>query len=94
MVHKVGFRALVRVGFGMVAAGSALGAFSPGVPALLVTRLLEGAGFLLTVLPAPGLLRRQVSHPPTLARALGWWGAYMPLGTALALLAGARYRQQ
>src|SRR5690606_24325262 len=48
-----------------------------------------GLGFLLAVLPAPGLLRQRVAHGPTLSRALGWWGAYMPLGTSIALLLGA-----
>jgi predicted MFS family arabinose efflux permease len=56
---------------------------------LLASRAVEGLGFLLAVLPAPGLLRQRVLHAPTLSRVLGWWGAYMPLGTAVALLLGS-----
>jgi hypothetical protein len=47
--------------------------------------VVEGAGFLLAVLPAPGLLRLHLADPLRLSRALGWWGTYMPMGTALAL---------
>ncbi len=86
---RLGPRRVMLAGLLLLAGGSAAGAFAPGVPVLLATRVLEGQGFLLAVLPAPALLRLCVQHPPTLARALGWWGAYMPLGTALALLGGA-----
>lgn len=86
---RLGPRRVMLAGLLLLAAGSALGAIATDVPMLLGTRALEGLGFLLAVLPAPALLRQCVQHPPTLARALGWWGAYMPLGTSLALLVGA-----
>lgn len=86
---RLGPRRVMLAGLLLLALGSALGALSPGVGMLLATRVLEGLGFLLAVLPAPGLLRQRVHQPQTLSRALGWWGAYMPLGTALALLVGA-----
>jgi CP family cyanate transporter-like MFS transporter len=38
-------------------------------------------------MPAPGLIRRLVA-PGRLSARLGWWGTFMPLGTALALLGG------
>lgn len=88
MADRLGLRRVMLAGLALLAAGSALGALSPDVETLLATRVLEGMGFLLAVLPAPGLLRQRVDHAPTLARALGWWGAYMPLGTAIALLLG------
>lgn len=89
MADQLGPRRVMLTGLGMLAMGSALGGLSSGVHGLLATRVLEGLGFLLAVLPAPGLLRQRVGDPKTLARALGWWGAYMPLGTATALLCGA-----
>ncbi|WP_439517781.1 MFS transporter [Hydrogenophaga sp.] len=88
MADRLGPRRVMLAGLGLLALGSVLGALSPDVETLLATRVLEGMGFLLAVLPAPGLLRQRVEHGPTLARSLGWWGAYMPLGTALALLLG------
>ncbi|QHE77582.1 MFS transporter [Hydrogenophaga sp. PBL-H3] len=89
MADRWGPRRVMLVGLLLLALGSALGAVAPGTDVLLVSRVVEGMGFLLAVLPAPGLLRQRVLHAPTLSRALGWWGAYMPLGTALALLFGA-----
>ena len=89
LADRVGPRRVMQVGLLLLAAGSALGAFAPSVTGLLASRVIEGLGFLLTVLPAPGLLRQRVLHPPTLSRALGWWGAYMPVGTSIALLLGA-----
>jgi MFS transporter, CP family, cyanate transporter len=58
--------------------------------ALLALRALEGLGFLLASLPAPGLIRRLVA-PERLNTMLGLWGAYMPFGTAAALLVGPAF---
>ena len=54
---------------------------------LLVLRAVEGIGFLLAVMPGPGLIRA-LTPPGADKAALGLWGAYMPLGVALALLLG------
>ena len=88
LADRLGPRRVMLAGLLVLAAGSGLGALAPDVPTLLVTRVIEGMGFLLAVLPAPGMLRGHVKDPATLSRALGWWGTYMPLGTALALLLG------
>lgn len=88
MADRLGPRRVMLAGLMLLAIGSALGALASNVQILLATRVVEGMGFLLAVLPAPGLLRQRVHHAPTLSRSLGWWGAYMPLGTSLALLLG------
>ncbi|WP_416546610.1 CynX/NimT family MFS transporter [Limnohabitans sp. DCL3] len=79
-------RSMVR-GLCLLAIASGLGAFANSVSALLALRALEGLGFLLVALPAPALIRRLVP-PAQLPGMLGVWGAYMPTGTALALLIG------
>ena len=79
-------RSMVR-GLWLLALASALGAAAPSVPWLLLSRALEGVGLLLVALPAPALIRRLVPAQQ-LPGMLGVWGAYMPTGTALALLAG------
>jgi predicted MFS family arabinose efflux permease len=79
-------RSMVR-GLCLLALASGLGAFATSTAALLVLRAIEGLGFLLVALPAPALIRRLVP-PAQLPGMLGVWGAYMPTGTALALLAG------
>jgi CP family cyanate transporter-like MFS transporter len=79
-------RSMVR-GLCLLALASGWGAFATSISALLALRALEGLGFLLVALPAPALIRRFVP-PAQLPGMLGVWGAYMPTGTALALLAG------
>lgn len=79
-------RSMLR-GLWLLALASAVGGLSTSVTVLLLCRALEGLGLLLVALPAPALIRRLVS-PEELAGMLGMWGAYMPTGTALALLVG------
>lgn len=83
----LGARRTMVAGLAVLAAASLAGGFARDAGTLLGLRALEGLGFLLAALPAPGLLRRLVA-PSQLNHMLGMWGAYMPLATALALLAG------
>lgn len=69
------------------AAGSLAGAVASPVAWLLAWRAVEGLGFLLAVMPGPGLVRRLAPAGADKA-AMGLWGAYMPVGVALALLLG------
>jgi MFS family permease len=87
VVQRVGLKRSMVSGLCVLALASALGAMAPNVFWLLATRVLEGLGFLWVVLPAPALVRRLVP-PEKLSGMLGMWGAYMPLGASLALLAG------
>ena len=88
LADRQGPRRVMLWGLCVLAAGSLMGAWAPDVGTLLLSRVVEGCGFLLAVLPAPGLVRLHVTSPAALSRALGWWGTYMPMGTALALLLG------
>jgi CP family cyanate transporter-like MFS transporter len=87
VADTLGARRSMLVGLVLLALASALGALSTGVPLMLVLRAVEGFGFLMVVLPAPGLIRRLVA-PGRMAVMMGVWGTYMPLGAALALLVG------
>jgi predicted MFS family arabinose efflux permease len=86
-VQRVGLRRSMVWGLLVLALASAVGGAAPGIHWLLASRVFEGLGFLWVVLPAPALVRRLVS-PDRVSRMMGVWGAYMPLGAALALLAG------
>lgn len=79
-------RSMVR-GLLLLALASGVGGLAGSALVLLACRAVEGLGLLLVVLPAPALIRRMVPGPQ-LAGMLGVWGAYMPTGTALALLLG------
>ncbi len=83
----IGLRRSMLVGLTVLSLSSALGAAADGPQMLLLLRGCEGFGFLLTVTPAPGLIRR-LTPPGQMQTALGLWGTYMPLGTAIALLTG------
>jgi MFS family permease len=83
----IGLRRSVLAGHALLAVASFAGAWARHPSDLLLLRAVEGIGFLLVVLPTPGLIRQLVPRD-RLARALGLWGAYMPAGTALALLSG------
>ena len=77
----------MTLGLVLLALVSALGGLTQGVAPLMLLRAAEGFGFLLVVLPAPGLVRSLVA-PQRVSAMIGLWGAYMPLATALALLFG------
>ena len=82
-----GLKRSMLSGLFILGLASAMGAMAQSVQALMVWRTLEGLGFLWVTLPAPGLIRKLVSEQH-LRKLLGYWGAYMPAGTALTLLAG------
>ncbi|MBU1357360.1 MAG: MFS transporter [Gammaproteobacteria bacterium] len=91
---SIGLRRSLLIGMSVIAVASAaggwVGASAPAglaVPLLLVLRGIEGFGFLLVAMPAPGLIRA-LSPAQAERKALGIWGAYMPFGIALALLIG------
>lgn len=90
LADSLGLRRSMALGLVVLAAASAIGGLAQGVVMLMVLRAIEGFGFLLVVLPAPGLVRRLVA-PQRVSVILGLWGAYMPLAIALALLIGPLY---
>ncbi|MDM0004506.1 MFS transporter [Variovorax sp. J22R203] len=94
----IGLRRSMLTGLGVLTVASLLGGLvgqgaagalggAHAVEWLLVLRAIEGIGFLLAVMPGPGLIRA-LTPPGADKAALGLWGAYMPLGVALALLLG------
>jgi CP family cyanate transporter-like MFS transporter len=91
----IGLRRSMLTGLGVLTFASLLGGLvgvgalggAHAVAWLLVLRAVEGIGFLLAVMPGPGLIRA-LTPPGADKAALGLWGAYMPLGVAMALLLG------
>lgn len=84
---SLGLRRCMTAGLMLLGAASIAGGLATGATGLLALRAMEGAGFLLATLPAPALIRRLV-EPARMQAMLGLWGAYMPLGVALALAGG------
>lgn len=85
MADRFGPRRLVVAGLVALSAGSLTGAFAGQASLLLVSRAIESVGFAMASLPVPAILRASVPAE-RLGRWLGWWGTYMPVGFALALV--------
>ncbi len=83
---RLGRTRLALAGLVVMAAGGVLGAFAHGFVALLVSRFIEGVGFIFFAVPAPALMTSLTDGPRDRARALGIWSAYMPTGGTLGLL--------
>ncbi|MEU2351014.1 MFS transporter [Modestobacter sp. NPDC049651] len=83
--QAVGFRRQVQAGLGVLLVAQLAGAAVDSTAWLLADRVLEGLGFVLVVLAAPGLLPA-VSAPGQRRLVVGAWGAYMPVGSGLAAL--------
>ncbi len=83
----LGLKRSMVAGLLVLFGASALGGWAQDATTLLVLRALEGFGFLLVCLPAPSLIRQLVPLR-RMSAMLGVWGAYMPFGTAAALLCG------
>ena len=90
LADKLGYARMMAAGLALLGVASAAGAFATGAAMLIALRGVEGLGFLLAALPAPALLRQLVAKQGAadVAKWMGLWGAYMPTGATLALLAG------
>src|SRR5882672_7688208 len=84
---RFGRKRLALAGLGLMAAGGVLGAAVSSFVPLLVSRFVEGVGFILFAVPAPALMSAFTATPRERSRALGLWSSYMPTGGAIALLA-------
>jgi MFS transporter, CP family, cyanate transporter len=83
----LGARRSLLLGLLLLAGASAGGGAAHSVAPLMAWRVLEGFGFLLVVVTAPGLVRQLVA-PQRVNAMLGVWGAYMSVAATLALLLG------
>lgn len=72
------------MGLACMAVGGTVGAFSPGTATLIVSRLIEGMGFIAIIVSAPSLVVAATA-PAQRGLAFGFWSSYMPFGSALVL---------
>lgn len=80
-------RYVIAFGLGLIACGNFLGASSPDATLLIVSRVVEGIGFLAMIIACPTYLRTVVtSRSQQIAFTL--WAAYMPVGMVMIMLAG------
>ncbi len=87
LCDRFGHKRLALAGLAVLAAGGALGAAASGFVSLLLSRFLEGVGFIAFVVSAVVLMNASAGNPRDRAKALGLWSSYMPTGGTIALLA-------
>lgn len=85
---RFGAKRLLVGGLLLQGAGSASGALAAGAPVLLLTRVIEGIGFLAVIVAAPALILALVAGRAR-DRAIALWATYMPAGMTIVLLSGA-----
>lgn len=87
LCDRLGHKRLALAGLAVMMAGGLLGAAAPSFALLLLSRFLEGIGFIVFVVSAPALLAAAAGSVRDRSRALGLWSSYMPTGGTIALLA-------
>lgn len=97
LIEAIGVRRSLLIGLGALAVASIAGGFAPGFGWLVGLRAVESFGYMLTVVAAPALVRRE-AQGPALTRAMGWWASYQGISSGIALaiaavLAGGLTRQ-
>ncbi|MCW8157668.1 MFS transporter [Stutzerimonas stutzeri] len=87
VVAAAGGRRTMLLGLGITAVAGAVGGVAPSFGLLLVSRLLEGLGFLLIIVAGPAILERLLSGVAR-DKAFALWSCFMPCGMALVMVAG------
>lgn len=82
---RVGHLYMAMTGLLISAGGAFLGATAAGIELLLLSRLIEGLGFILAIVALPSLISRSASDRSR-PLAMGLWGAFMPAGIGLSML--------
>jgi len=86
VVTRLGPRRLLPPALLLIAAASLAGGLAPGAALLLLSRVVEGFGFMVVMIAAPALIT-VATTPADRPLAFGLWGCFMPFGMAVAMLA-------
>jgi predicted MFS family arabinose efflux permease len=86
MINRLGARRMVGAALLASAAGSVAGALAPSTAWLVASRMLEGLSFIFILTAAPVLLQR-LAAPQDRGLVMGFWGAFLPIGTVVAVAA-------
>ncbi len=86
--RRYGAKRLVVGGLLLASLASFCGAFARTETLLLVSRVIEGLGFIMAAVAAPSLIIAATA-PRDRRLALGIWGTYVPAGSSLMMLVTA-----
>ena len=82
---RLGHLRMAMTGLALSAFGSFFGAQVSSIELLLVSRLIEGFGFILAIVALPSLISRSASDKQR-PLAMGLWGAFMPAGIGMSMI--------
>lgn len=85
IADRLGARRLMMIGLGTLSLGSLAGGIATTGEVLLLSRVIEGIGFIAVAVSAPVLIVR-ASAMHDLQLSLGIWSTYMPTGMALSMV--------
>jgi cyanate permease len=88
VADRIGALRFCLAGLALLGLGGTIGALAGGDTMLLLSRFVEGAGFIAVAVSAPALIVGAAA-PRDGRLALGLWSTYMPFGVALTVLASA-----
>jgi len=90
---QVGRVKVIVSSLAVISLGSILGAFSNSTSVLLLSRLIEGAGYIGTMAVMPALVA-ELANNKNRPLAVSLWGGVTPLGMAIAMVAAPTIIQQ
>jgi MFS family permease len=82
---RFGHLHMALTGLLVSAGGAFLGATSSSIKVLLLSRLVEGLGFILAIVALPSLISRSTTDRNR-PLAMGLWGAFMPAGIGISMI--------
>jgi MFS family permease len=82
---RIGHLHMALTGLLVSAGGAFLGATSSGIEVLLLSRLVEGLGFILAIVALPSLISQSATDRSR-PLAMGLWGAFMPAGIGISMI--------
>jgi len=85
---RFGHKRMALGGLALMAAGGAVGALAPGYALLLLSRFLEGTGFIMTTVAGVALVAQATAASDRPA-AMALWSCYLPAGGSLAMVAAS-----
>jgi len=82
---RIGHLHTALTGLLISACGAFLGATASGIELLLISRLIEGFGFIFSIVALPSLMSQSATDQSR-PLVMGIWGAFMPAGIGMSML--------
>ncbi len=86
VVDRIGTKRVIVGGLVLQALGAGFGGVAPGVMLLMVSRVVEGLGFMAVLVAGPAMIFATVT-PRIQDRAIAVWAMVMPVGMTVVMLA-------